>query len=186
MGKDVFVNQWQQNKKKKIVYAKLQRFYIRNGRIRLKFSLDGSEGILQSLSIILRSAIQKKQYDFAVTSRRRGDKLICTAELSLNHVEWEQFYWDIRGRIIIEGEECELRIRNRSQLLKILMLVTGKQTFLQEKKYVVYPYLTNSNDPAIQYRARSKQDRSTFILKEYLALLIYYLLRPYWLSKKYG
>lgn len=64
------------------------------------------------------------------------------------------------------------------------MLVKGKQTFLQEKKYVVYPYLTNSNDPAIQYRVRSKQDRKVFVLKEYLALLIYYLLRPYWLSKK--
>ena len=172
------------NKKKRIIYAKLLHFYIRSGWIRLKFSLDVGECTLQRLSLVLRSAVKKKQYDFSVTAHKLGNKIIYWAKLPLKQVEWEQFYWDIRGTILMEGQVSELRIQNRSTLLKVFMLVRGKQTFLQEKKFVVYPYLTNSNDPAIQYRARSKQDNGWFVLKEYAALLIYYLMRSYWLSKK--
>lgn len=149
----------------------------------MKFDLAAEEGKVQKLSLILRSAVREKQYAFELAAKQSGKKTIYHAVLALEQVEWEQFYWDIRGIVTLNDQEKVLRIQNRSRLRKILMLAAGRQTYWQEKKYVVYAYLTNSNDPAIQFRLRSKQDNRRFVMKEYAALLIYYLLRPYWLSK---
>ncbi len=169
---------------KKKVTASLESFFIKNGKIVMKCYLEETEYQVKSITLILRSQVKEKQYDFAFRTKEKVGKLKIQAQLPLNSVDWEQFYWDIRGVVESGGSLFELRIKNRSKLQKIWMLAAGQQTFLQEKKYVVYPYLTNSNDPAIQYRLRTKQDCKRFIIKEYLALLIYYLLRPYWLSKK--
>ncbi len=169
---------------KKKVTASLGSFFIKNGKIVLTFHLEETEYQVKSITLIFRSQVKEKQYDFEVKTRERDGKIKVQAELPIDAVDWEQFYWDIRGTVEHDGIKFELRIKNRSKLQKILMLAASRQTFLQEKKYVIYPYLTNSNDPAIQYRTRTKQDSKRFIIKEYLALLVYYLLRPYWLSKK--
>ena len=174
----------QERQRKKTMTARLGSIKIRAGKIRLTFWLDSKVDTVKSVSLILRSQVQLKQYEFTLKMKNRAGSIQVQADLALESVEWEQFYWDIRGIVTVDGDEHELRIKNRSKLLKFLMLAAGRQTFVQEQKYVVYPYLTNSNDPAIQYRGRSKQDSRWFVLKEYGALLIYYLLRSYWLSKQ--
>jgi CDP-glycerol glycerophosphotransferase (TagB/SpsB family) len=184
VGKDLSLDLIKKNQKKHTVQARLLKLEIRRGTIRLKFDLSVCEGSVQQLSLILRSAVKEKSYDFVLTNRQLGERAIYDAQLPLDQVEWEQFYWDIRGSVILKDQKKELRIKNRSWLQKIMMLISGRQIFLQDKTYVVYPYLTNSNDPAIQYRTKSKQDSKWFVWKEYIALMIYFLLRPYWLSKK--
>ncbi len=187
MGKDEFLDHVQNAhtaQKKKIVTAQLDTIKIKGGKIRLNFLTAPAVEEVKSVSLILRSQVELRQHEFKLQTKGTQVGLKVKAELSLSEVKWEQFYWDIRGKAVVDTEELELRIKSRSELQKLLMLAAARQTFLQEGKYVVYPYLTNSNDPAIQYRMRTRQDSRWFVLKEYLALLIYYLLRPYWLSKQ--
>lgn len=183
MGVSKMQNDREENKKKTVT-ARLESFKIKNGQIMITFSLEMVGCQVKSISLILRSQVKEKRYDFVFTTKKRGGKTLVRAQLPLKTVDWEQFYWDIRGVVQNDGGLLDLRIKNRSKFQKIWMLATGRQRFLQGKRYVVYPYVTNSNDPAIQYRIRTKQDNWQFVLKEYFVLLIYYLVRPYWLAKK--
>ncbi len=174
----------QLQRKRQIVTARLDSIKIKKDKVDLNFWLDSSVYQVKSVSLILRSQIRQKQYEFAFAVKNKTTGVKVRAQLSVADVEWEQFYWDIRGVVEAEGTLYELRIKNRSKLKRILMLIAAHQKFLQERRYVVYPYLTNSNDPAIQYRAKSKQDSRWFVLKEYVVLFIYYLFRRFWLSKQ--
>lgn len=157
---------------------------IVNNEIIFKCRMSKSKLSLKTISLNLRSKVQKKQYEFLCTTKEHGDYLDIIAKLSLDKVEWEQFYWDIRGVVTYCGIESEIHFRNHSKLKHLYMLLKNQQTFLDDKKYVVYPYMAKSHDFSIGYRARTEQDCWQFVCKEYAALFLYYLLRPYWLSRK--
>ena len=157
---------------------------IVNNRICFKCRMAKSKLNLKSISLILRSKVQDKRYEFSFTTKEHGSYVNVVAYLPLEQIEWEQFYWDIRGVVTYSGIESEIRFRNYSKVNRLCMLLKNQQTFVGDGNYVVYPYLTNSYDFAIGYRARTEYDCWQFVFKEYLALVVYYLLRPYWLSRK--
>lgn len=168
-----------------ICVGKVRSIRIVKDVIRLAFRLPKTDFALKSVSLILRSKVQNKRYDFQLTVKERENHLDVTGILPLAEIAWEQFYWDIRGIVTRDGVEYELRLRNYSKIKRLWILLRNQQTFLQDGNYVVYPYLTKSRDFAFMYRARTAQDCRQFVWKEYLALFLFYLLRPYWLSRKY-
>lgn len=163
--------------------AKLKSIKFVEDNIRIEFRLDKTEFQLKEVSLILRSKVQNKIYPFALNIKDKGKYLDVVGELSIEKIEWEQFYWDIRGIVIKDGEEFELRLKNHSIIKRLQMLLGYSQRVLGEGKYVIFPYLTKSKDFAIMYRMRSEQDNVAFVLKEYLALFLFYILYPYWKSK---
>jgi len=187
MRKDEGLSQFQKKQNSKegnTITANYQSIQIRKDMICLRFWIDTSAVKIKSISIILRNQLQEKRYDFEWTIRRRFGKSFVKAMLSLEKVEWEQFYWDIRGVAETLDGEYHFRIKNKSKLRRIWLLVFARQRYIRKGEYVVYPYITNSDDPAIQFRLRTPYDNRIFVLKEYIALLLFYFLRFYWLSKK--
>ena len=165
--------------------AQAHSIRIANNEIRLVCRMPKSKLTLKAISLILRSKVQDKRYDFALSVKERRGYQVVTGTLPLDQVEWEQFYWDIRGVVAFDGIESEIRFKNHSKIKRLEMLLRNQQTIIQNGNYVVYPYLAKSHDFSVMYRARTAQDCWRFVWKEYLALFLYYLLRPYWLSRKY-
>ena len=107
--------------KKKTVTARLESFKIKNGQIMITFSLEMVGCQVKSISLILRSQVKEKRYDFVFTTKKRGGKTLVRAQLPLKTVDWEQFYWDIRGVVQNDGGLLDLRIKNRSKFQKTLL-----------------------------------------------------------------
>lgn len=163
--------------------AEVKDIRIQKGILKLKFLIAKSEYQLKDVSLILRSSLSDKRYSFALEKSDKKDKWLVRASLVLNEVDWEQFYWDIRGVVEKDGKEYELRLCNYSKLMKMKMLLTPRQYQLPNSDYIVFPYMAKSRDFALMYRLKSEQDSIKFIAKEYLALVLFYLLRPYWVHK---
>ncbi len=164
--------------------AKVEKIYVKDGKLELKFSLGISEYQLKSVNLILRSQIQEKKYPFELEIKQKHDKWKVKASIEFEKIEWEQFYWDIWGIMEKDGKEYTLHLKNYSKWMKLkILLHPGQQYQLPGTEYVVYPYMTKSRDFALMYRLKGAQDNWKFVLKEYVALAIYYLLYPYWKSK---
>lgn len=163
--------------------AHMRSIVIKNGMLRIRFSLGKSEYTLKKVSLILRSDIQDKSYDFMLSIKEKRKKLVVEGVLPVQDVEWGQFYWDIRGEVTRDGRDYELRLRNYSKFMKLKMLLAYQQVYLPGGEYLIFPYMTKSRDFAVTYRARMPQDTRAFMYREYLALFLYYLLWPYWRRK---
>ncbi len=166
-----------------IAEANMKEFYIRKGVIYIRFTLRKSKFSLKCVQLILRSSVKDKRYDFDLTIEEKERRFVVEGRLAVADVEWEQFYWDIRGTMTKDGVDCDLHIRSHSRKKRFRMLLQDRQVVLPGGQYLIYSYVTKSRDFAIAYRARTPQDRRSFVWKEYLALFLYYLLRPYWLHK---
>lgn len=164
--------------------AKVEKISIKEGKLKLKFTLGVSEYQLKSVNLILRSQIQEKVYSFELEKKQKNNKWYVNASIELEKIEWEQFYWDIRGIMEKDGREYTLRLKNYGKWMKLKMLLYPSQQYqLPGTEYIVYPYMTKSRDFALMYRLKGMQDNRKFVLKEYVALVIYYLLYPYWKRK---
>lgn len=163
--------------------AEVKDIRIQKGILKLKFLLAKSEYQLKDVSLILRSSLSDKRYSFTLEKVDKKNKWLVRASLDLSGVDWEQFYWDIRGIVEKDGKEYELRLCNYSKWMKLKMLLAPKQYQLPGSEYLVFPYMAKSRDFALMYRLKSEQDSVKFIAKEYLALFLFCLLRPYWVRK---
>lgn len=161
----------------------VKKFSIKKGMLNIKFLLAKSQYTLKELNLILRNSVNEKSYPFDLEiTEKSGQYLVC-GKLDIGQIEWEQFYWDIRGVMVHQDKTYSLRLRNYSKWTKLKMLLMPKQYQLPGTNYLLVPYMTKSRDFAVTYRMKSPQDTAAFIAKEYLALFIFYLLRPYWKQK---
>jgi CDP-glycerol glycerophosphotransferase (TagB/SpsB family) len=93
-----------------------------------------------------------------------------------------QFYWDIKADTEKDGIVRAIELKNHEKWMHRIM-------YLQQMHYVyadgniVYPYKTKSRNIALHFRQKTEQDCWAFIMKEYLALAIYYISRP-WLKRR--
>lgn len=163
--------------------AKVKRFGIKDKKIILDFELAKTEFDINTVSLVLRNSIDGKKYDFEYSVKNKGNNLFVNCRLDLDIIEWEQFYWDVKGTMIKDGVEYELHLKNFSKKFKAKYILKDMQYVLPDGEYLVFPYVTKSNDMAITYRMKTEQDNRAFVRKEYLALFLYFLLRPYWKSK---
>lgn len=161
----------------------VKKFAIKNGMLNIKFLLPKSEYTLKELNFILRSSVSEKSYPFELEFIDKGRQYLVYGKLDTSKIEWEQFYWDIRGVMVHEDKAYSIRVRNYGKWSKLKMLLMPQQYQLPETDYLLVPYMTKSRDFAVTYRLKSPQDTKAFIAKEYLALFLFYLLYPYWKLK---
>lgn len=161
----------------------VKKFSLKNGMLKIKFLLPKSQYTLKELNLILRSSVSEKSYPFKLKITEKGEQYLVCGKLDTSQIEWEQFYWDIRGVMEHQDKTYSLRLRNYSKWMKLKMLLIPQQYQLPGTNYLLVPYMTKSRDFAVTYRMKSPQDTVAFVVKEYLALFIFYLLRPYWKQK---
>lgn len=158
---------------------KMCNVFMRGSKLHLVMECPKCTLEVQRIYMRLRSEILEREENFDFKVKIRGDLIKIHAVIDFERVNFEQFYWDIRCDVLMDGTVMELPIRNFERKLHRRMYFKWLQYKFSDG-YVAFPYRTLSRNYAVTYRARSRQDCCMFILKEYFALAIYYLFKKVW------
>lgn len=158
--------------------AKVKNIYLKNGIFRMKYSLKDHGYKLTRVYMSLRNSLEDRHYDLIINENKKGDIYTGTISIDLKGLQLGQFYWDIKGEAVDEnGFTRRILLKNRTLWMHRLL-------YLRQLMYkypdgnIVYPYKTKSRDIALQFRPATKQDNHAFVMKEYVAIALYYLLLP--------
>lgn len=160
---------------------------MNGGILKLKFDLETGLHNYVKTVFSFRSKLSEDavSYDFqTLSAKRHGDLLRVTVSLDLKTVELKSIYWDVR--IILQGPVTE-----NTGALPISMDVPARMyqkflyngSFSGEKGFFLYPYYTGKQTLAFAYREKNSYDGLNVIFREFLALFLYRIARPYWKKK---
>ncbi len=166
------------------IIVKTVRFSLRRGKIMISFLVGKEKGEVTDLYLKQRNAVTECKYAFALRRREKKDAIRYDAVLDVNELSLEVAFWDIVAQVEKGEESFEAILGGQSSLLKLRLILFPRWTRTQDA-HMIYPFVNGARQFTIQYRKWDKRyDSYAFIAKEYLALLCYFLLKPYWDSKK--
>lgn len=167
--------------------CELKGLNMRGGILRITFdlkpgSLKYQKSILRFRNKLLEDAIS---YDFkTVRIKENGDLLRIKITLDLHTIAWNGLYWDVMIQLFDPDTE-------RTSLIQILipprrrmsMKFLYNGSFRTPDDFYVYPYYTGLSQLALVNRAREQYDGLDIVLKEFTAMFLYNIARPYWKKK---
>ena len=167
--------------------CELKGLNMRGGILRITFDLNpGSlkyqKSILRFRNKLLEDAIS---YDFkTVRIKENGDLLRIKITLDLHTIAWNGLYWDVMIQLFDPDTE-------RTSLIQILipprrrmfMKFLYNGSFHTPDDFYVYPYYTGATKLALVNRAREQYDGFDIVLKEFTAMFLYNIAKPYWKKK---
>lgn len=163
-----------------------KRFSLRRGKMTLVFSLTKSKGEITGLNLVKRNAIVPDSIPFLLGKKEKGDVVLYHAQLDLSKESLEVAFWDVVARVSQpgKGESYDAILGGLSAKLKLLLIAFPRWTKTGDG-HLIYPFVNGARQFTIQYRTYDKRyDSHLFLCKEFLALLCYFLLKPYWDRKK--
>ena len=167
--------------------CELKGLNMRGGILRITFdlkpgSLKYQKSILRFRNKLLEDAIS---YDFkTVRIKENGDLLRIKITLDLHTIAWNGLYWDVMIQLFDPDTE-------RTSLIQILipphrrmfMKFLYNGSFHTPDDFYVYPYYTGATKLALVNRAREQYDGFDIVLKEFTAMFLYNIAKPYWKKK---
>lgn len=167
--------------------CELKGLNMRDGILRITFdlkpgSLKYQKSILRFRNKLLEDAIS---YDFkTVRIKENGDLLRIKITLDLHTIAWNGLYWDVMIQLFDPDTE-------RTSLIQILipprrrmfMKFLYNGSFHTPDDFYVYPYYTGATKLALVNRAREQYDGFDIVLKEFTAMFLYNIAKPYWKKK---
>lgn len=167
--------------------CELKGLNMRGGILRITFdlkpgSLKYQKSILRFRNKLLEDAIS---YDFkTVRIKENGDLLRIKITLDLHTIAWNGLYWDVMIQLFDPDNE-------RTSLIQILipprrrmfMKFLYNGSFHTPDDFYVYPYYTGGAKLALVNRAREQYDGFDIVLKEFTAMFLYNIAKPYWKKK---
>lgn len=174
-----------------------KRFSLKKGKIYIKFSLNARQGIIKQLKLKQRNTVVVNEFYFELTSDNKNevlageDKTITyKAVLDVNNKNMEVAFWDVVALVNSTDKEdgsekqYDAILGGLSVWLKLKLIAMPQWTKTKDGN-MIYPFVNGARQFTIQYRKYDKRyDSYIFIMKEYLALFCYFILKPYWDSKK--
>ncbi|MBO5524854.1 MAG: CDP-glycerol glycerophosphotransferase family protein [Roseburia sp.] len=162
-----------------------KKFSLKRGRITIGFSWEKEKGVVRQMCLKQRNARMDVRYPFELKKKEKGQQLFYQAVIDLNQYELEIAFWDVMVEVEeAEGETYEAILGGLSNRLKIWLILFPRWTKTKDG-HLIYPFVNGARQFTIQYRKYDKKyDSYAFIAKEYLALLCYFILKPYWDNKK--
>ena len=141
--------------------------------------------MVRQMCLKQRNARMDVRYPFELKKKEKGQQLFYQAVIDLNQYELEIAFWDVMVEVEeAEGETYEAILGGLSNRLKIWLILFPRWTKTKDG-HLIYPFVNGARQFTIQYRKYDKKyDSYAFIAKEYLALLCYFILKPYWDNKK--
>lgn len=164
--------------------CELKGLSMRGGVLRITFDLEPGSLKYQGTSLRFRNKLlaDAMSYDFTtVQTKDKGNILRIKASLDLHSVAWNGLYWDVMVELLDpdNGRTSFIMIvipPRRRMFMKFLY--TG--SFRTSDDFYVYPYYTGTSKLALVNRAREQYDGLDIVLKEFTAIFLYYIARPYW------
>lgn len=157
-----------------------KRFSLKKGRLRISFSVSEPGKRIRKLFLKERNALKEVYLPFHL--RCRED--FYDASMDLDRTDFNIAFWDVVALVEDEAEQYQAILGGQSIKLK-LKLILFPRWYRKDRRDIVYPFVNGARQFTIQYRRYQKgYDSYWFILKEYLALFCYFILKPYWDHKK--
>ena len=165
----------------------LKSLNMRGGILKITFDLkpDSLEYVKTIFRFRNKLAEAAIAYDFTtVSTKKHGDMLRIKISLDLHTVTWNGLYWDIYVEVFDPTNNRTNRIQitiptRRRMFMKFLY----NGSFHTPDDFYVYPYYTGGTKLALVNRAREQYDGFDIVLKEFTAMFLYNIAKPYWKKK---
>ncbi len=162
------------------IKVKTRKFSLRKGKLRICFSPLDDQVKIQELFLKKRHALEEIRVPFHLEAGGNGYE----AWMDLEREKFEYAFWDIVA-VAANGSEVYQAILGGQSVSLKMRLILFPCWYKKGGDSIIYPFVNGSRQFTIQSRKYNKgYDSCAFIWKEYLALLCYVLLKPYWDRKK--
>lgn len=124
-------------------------------------------------------------YDFTTCSmRQKGNLTRVRVTLDLHTLECKSLYWDVRVLLTDPKNGKELLVPiNMDTPQRMFQKFLYNGSFKTDNGFFLYPYYTGNKTLAFVYRRQEKYDGLDIVFKEFSAILLYRIARPYWKKK---
>lgn len=167
--------------------AKLCSLKMSGGILRLIFHLRAANMEYVKTFMTFRSKLAEDavSYDFTtVSTKKRKDYMKLQVSFPLSSAQWKSLYWDVRIQLQdpVSGNIGQIPIEmNVPARMFHKFLYNG--SYAGEGNFFLYPYYTAKRTLAFVYREKNSYDGMDIVFKEFLAVLLYRIAKPYWKSK---
>lgn len=161
-------------------------FALRHSKLILSLVPDNNNVLISNIYLRQRNSIKEHRLPFSLSKKIIGNKshYKCTLDMSTYIDSIEPSFWDVVVEANIDDTCCNFILSGLSTWLKIRLILFPRWTKVANN-YIIYPFVNGARQFSIQYRKyQRKYDNYLFILKEYLALFCYFILKPFWDRKK--
>ena len=161
------------------IKVKTTKFSLKKGKIIIHFSWEKEKGTVVGLILKQRNARIDQSFPFQLQSKEADGRIWYQASIDLNQYELAVAFWDVVAQVESKEEKYDAILGGQSNKLKIRLILFPTWTKTSDG-HLIYPFVNGARQFTIQYRKYDKKyDSHAFIFKEYLALLCYFLLKPY-------
>ncbi|MEY8390570.1 hypothetical protein D3Z36_05235 [Lachnospiraceae bacterium] len=162
------------------IKVKTGKFSLRKGKLKICFSPYDENVKIKELFLKKRHALEDVCVPFQLDRKGSGYE----ARMELEYRELEYAFWDVVA-VVEDGAEVYQAILGGQSVSLKMRLILFPRWYRTNRDSIIYPFVNGSRQFTIQSRKYNRgYDSYGFLWKEYLALLCYFLLKPYWDHKK--
>ncbi len=173
------------------IKVKTKKFSLKKGIINIAFEYDTGKVHINSVKLKKRNSDADcnhiNEFEFALRNAENVSSGKCEAVLDVNGLGLDIGFWDVV--CVCEdkkqpGEVYDAILGGLGTWMKIKFILFPRWTKTKEDT-IIYPFVNGARQFTIQHRKYDrKYDSYRFIFKEMIALFCYFILKPYWDSKK--
>ena len=168
-------------------FCSLNSVKIRHGILKISFDLEtgNHKYVKTELSFRNKLAEDAVAYDFTTLSiKEHGNHLRIKVSLNLHTVELKSLYWNLNVLLhdpAIDKTNFVSIAMDTQHRMFLKFLYNG--SYRTDNGFFFYPYYTGNKMLAFVYRKKEKYDGLDIVFKEFLAIFLYRIAKPYWNKK---
>lgn len=170
------------------IMNEVKRIFIRNGKIVIKVRCHNVIGDLKGFKLAYRYKRREdiEEYFIPATKIREKKRYIdMEGVIDINEIDFHSIYWDIFGVFEYESKEYQFEFQTINVLYRLSFLrLINNNNYVNKNNFILFPYLTLKRSISLQFREKNQYDGAAFRLKERIALILYFILKPYLRRKK--
>ncbi|MBU5482551.1 CDP-glycerol glycerophosphotransferase family protein [Blautia sp. MSJ-19] len=162
----------------------LKSLRMRHGILKICIDLEPGSYEYSGTEFSFRNKLAEDAFAYTfdtVRTVQKGQKLRIHLTLDLHTIECKSLYWDIFVLLTDprSGKVTEIPV-NMSTPQRMFQKFLYNGSFRTDNGFFLYPYYTGAKTLAFVYRKEEKYDGMDIVFKEFLAIFLYRIARPYW------
>lgn len=170
------------------IMNEVRNVFIRNGKIIIKIRCHNVLGELKGFKLAYRYKRREDIEEYFVPAtkiKKKRNYTIMEGIIDIKNIDFHSIYWDIFGVFEYQNKQYNFEFRTINCLYRLSFLrLINNNNYVNDNNFILFPYLTLKRSVSLQFRERNKYDGAAFRLKERIALLLYFVLKPYLKRKK--
>ncbi len=162
------------------VNIQVDKLICRHAEISITARMRKSRISIADVVLDYRSQVEDRSYALPYKVTEEGENRILTIQIRLPDLSLKELYWDLY--VIVQQDKRQEKIKlslSDTQLSRIVRL--NKFCTVPDGQHIFYPYRSYSRKMlAFCYREQTEYDGNGARFREFIALAVYHLMRPYW------